>query len=106
MILSCSLDPRLFQLYRAPGVGLSSLMCTRFLIDSDGVHKRDDTRDVDSNQSDDGIDHTFVSAGGRWDDLSVSSFKLRFPRCLLWFLSIQHSRTDTKVQWTSTYGVA
>jgi len=44
-------------------------MCTRFLIDSDGVHKRDDTRDVDSKQSDDGIDHTFVSAGGRWDDL-------------------------------------
>ena len=39
-------------------------MCTRFLIDSDGVHKRDDTRDVDSKQSDDGIDHTFVSAGG------------------------------------------
>src|SRR5258705_10801192 len=69
MILSCSLDPRLFQLCRAPGVGLSSPMCTRFLIDSDGVHKRDDTRDVDSKQSDDGIDHTFVSAGGRWDDL-------------------------------------
>jgi len=37
-------------------------MCTRFLIDSDGVHKCDDTRGVDSKQSDDGIDHTFVSA--------------------------------------------
>ena len=48
-------------------------MCTRFLIDSDGVHKRDDTRDVGSKQSDDGIDHTFVSAGGRWDALSGSS---------------------------------
>src|SRR5216683_352449 len=44
--------------------GLSSPMCTRFLIDSDGVHKCDDTRGVDSKQSDDGIDHTFVSAGG------------------------------------------
>src|SRR3989442_12834322 len=64
MILSCSLDPRLFQLCRAPGVGLSSPMCTRFLIDSDGAHKCDDTRGVDSKQSDDGIDHTFVSAGG------------------------------------------
>src|SRR5712671_1029535 len=73
MILSCSLDPRLFQLCRAPGVGLSSPMCTRCLIDSDGVHKCDDTRGVDSKQSDDGIDHTFVSARREWDALSVSS---------------------------------
>src|SRR5712664_1131974 len=103
MILSCSLDPRLFQLCRAPGVGLSSPMCTRFLIDSDGVHKRDDTRDVDSKQSDDGIDHTFVSAGGRWDDL----FSFRALSLLMFImLSILHCKTDTKVQWTRTYGVA
>ncbi len=31
--------------------------------DSDGVHKCDHTRGVDTKQSDDGIDHTFVSAG-------------------------------------------
>ncbi len=49
-------------------------MCTRFLIDSDGVHKRDDTRDVDSKQSDDGIDHTFVSAGGSGTIYSLFSF--------------------------------
>ena len=36
----------------------------RFLIDSDGVHKCDHTRGVDTKQLDDGIDPTFVSAGG------------------------------------------
>jgi hypothetical protein len=40
-------------------------MCTTFLIDSDGVHKCDHTRGVDTKQLDDGTDHTFVSAGGR-----------------------------------------
>lgn len=29
-----------------------------------GVHKCDRTRGIDTKQSDDGIDHTFVSAGG------------------------------------------
>lgn len=31
--------------------------------DSDGVHKCDYTSGVDTKQSDDGIDHTFISAG-------------------------------------------
>jgi hypothetical protein len=39
-------------------------VCTRFLIDSDAVHKCDHTRGVDTKQSDDGIDHTFASASG------------------------------------------
>jgi len=55
-------------------------MCTRFLTDCDGVHKCDHIRGVDTKQSDDGIDHTFVSAGGSM------------------LLSIQPGRTDTKVQ--------
>jgi hypothetical protein len=41
--------------------------------DSDGVHKCDHTRGVDTKQLDDGIDHTFVSAGGSGDALSVFS---------------------------------
>ena len=31
--------------------------------DSDGVHKSDHTRGVDTKQLDDGVDYTFVSAG-------------------------------------------
>jgi hypothetical protein len=50
-------------------------MCTRFLIDSDGVHKRDHTRGVDTKQLDDGIDHTFVSAGGSETLFPSFSFK-------------------------------
>ena len=42
--------------------------------DSDGVHKCDHTRGVDTKQLDDGIDHTFVSAGRSGDALSVFSF--------------------------------
>lgn len=37
--------------------------CTRFLIDTDSVHKRDHTRDANTKQLDDGVDHNFVSAG-------------------------------------------
>ena len=43
--------------------------------DSDGVHKCDHTRGVDTKQLDDGIDHTFVSTG-EGETLCPS---LRFP---------------------------
>jgi hypothetical protein len=56
--------------------------------DSDGVHNCDHTRGVDRKQLDDGMDYTFVSDGGSM------------------LLSIRLCRTDTKVQWTCTYGVA
>ncbi len=45
--------------------------------DSGGVHKCDHTRGVDTKQLDDGIDHTFVSAGGSetlFPSLSLLSF--------------------------------
>jgi len=58
-------------------VGLSPPMCTRFLIDSDGVHKCDHTRGIDTKQLDDGIDHTFVSAGGS-ETICVRLFSLSF----------------------------
>ena len=75
--------------------------------DSDEVHKCDHTRGVDTKQLDDGIDHTFVSPGGSGDALSVF-FLLSFVPFDVYYvlLSIQHCRTDTKVQWTRTYGVA
>ena len=38
--------------------------------DSHGVHKCDHTRGVDTKQLDDGIDHTFISAGREGDALS------------------------------------
>ena len=44
--------------------GLSSPRSTRLSIESDGVHKCDHTRGIDTEQLDDGVDHTFVSSGG------------------------------------------
>jgi hypothetical protein len=74
--------------------------------DSHGVHKCDDTRGVDTKQLDDGIDHTFISAGREGDALSSLSL-LGFVRFDLYYvLSGQFCRTDTKVQWTRTYGAA
>ncbi len=51
--------------------------------DLDGVHKCDHTRGVDTKQLDDGVDHTFVSAGG--SETICPSFlpKLCPARCLL-----------------------
>src|SRR5467141_1088790 len=106
MILSCSLDPRLFQLCRAPGVGLSSPMCTRFLIDSDGVHKCDDTRGVDSKQSDDGIDHTFVSAGGSGTLFPFSSLLSFVPFDVYYVPALQNryqSTMDTHLRGGSSF---
>jgi hypothetical protein len=55
--------------------GLSISRCTRVSDDSDGVHKCDHTRGVDTKQSDDGIDHTFVSAGESETIFPSFSFK-------------------------------
>jgi len=43
--------------------------------DQDGVHKCDHTRNVETKQLNDGIDHTFVSAGG--SETLCPSFLLR-----------------------------
>jgi hypothetical protein len=51
--------------------------------DSDGVHKCDHTRGVDRKQLDDGIDHTFVSAGGSETICPSFLFKLCPPGSLL-----------------------
>jgi hypothetical protein len=48
--------------------------------DSDGVHKCDHTRGVEKKQLDDGIDHSFVSAGGSETICQSFLFKL-CPAC-------------------------
>ncbi|HET9376679.1 MAG TPA: hypothetical protein VFO40_17020, partial [Chthoniobacterales bacterium] len=74
--------------------------------DLDGVHKCDHTRGVDTEQLDDGTVHTFVWTGRQGDALSVLPLLGFVPFDLHYLLASHHSRTDTKVQWTRTYGVA
>ncbi len=72
-------DTRPFQLRRAPGVGTFIPHGHQVSDDSDGVHKCDHTRGVDTKQLDDGIDHTFVSAGGSETICPSFLFKLCPP---------------------------
>ncbi len=70
----------------------------RFHIDSDGKHKCDHTRSVDTKQLDDGSDHTFVSVGGSEAFIPSFLFKVLPPLMFCMLLSIRLCRTDTKVQ--------
>jgi hypothetical protein len=67
--------------------------------------KCDYTSGVDTKQLDDGIDHTFISAGA--SETICPSFLFNFvPLDVCYVVADPALRTDTKVQWTCTYGVA